>query len=299
MPFRVSCPDLVLCLFISGGGGGPVPSCPCLAWGRSPPSRRACPGELAVRAVGAARGRPEGGEGHPGLGALPRRTARPWGVRPRPATLWLWVRGPVTNPTARALASWLCALWGRHEGTRGGDASCLVVGRPGLGALLRPTARPSGVAPGPPTHSLPVQRVWEWGPVTNPTARALACWLCPMWGRLEGPRGGGPPCLGVGRPGIGAPRTPVCLSLGRAARARYPLAVGAGLVGVGTRNQPQSASSCDLALRVVGATRGRTGGAPLAWGWSLSPARPPVLRACGWGPLPTGCRCGGCGRGDP
>ena len=47
------------------------------------------------------------------------------GVRPRPTTHWLWVRGmrasgPITNPTARALASWLCALWGRHEGARGG-----------------------------------------------------------------------------------------------------------------------------------------------------------------------------------
>ena len=28
--------------------------------------------------------------------------------------------GPVTNPTARALANWLCALRGRHEGDRGG-----------------------------------------------------------------------------------------------------------------------------------------------------------------------------------
>ena len=47
------------------------------------------------------------------------------GVRPGPTTHLLWVRGvrargPNTNPTARALASWLCALWGRHEGARGG-----------------------------------------------------------------------------------------------------------------------------------------------------------------------------------
>ena len=46
------------------------------------------------------------------------------------------------------------------------------------------------------------------------------------------------------------------------------------------------------------------GGAPLAcvWGvrdWALSDARPPVLGACGRGPLPTGCGCGGCWRGDP
>ena len=62
--------------------------------------------------------------------------------------------GPVTNPTARALASWLCALWGRHEGARGG-ASCLCVGRPGSGALPPPTARPLDGVPGPTTH-------WLW-----------------------------------------------------------------------------------------------------------------------------------------
>ena len=64
-----------------------------------------------------------------------------WGIRgralsqPRLPALWAGCRGPlptgcgcggvrawgpVTNPTARAFASWLCELWGRHEGTRGG-----------------------------------------------------------------------------------------------------------------------------------------------------------------------------------
>ena len=47
------------------------------------------------------------------------------GVRPGPTTHWLWVRGlraweRTTNPTARAPASRICALWGRHEGARGG-----------------------------------------------------------------------------------------------------------------------------------------------------------------------------------
>ena len=40
----------------------------------------------------------------------------------------------------------------------GGGASCLGVGRPGLGALPPPTARPLGGLPGPPTHWL-----WVWG----------------------------------------------------------------------------------------------------------------------------------------
>ena len=126
-----------------------------------------------------------------------------WGVRgralshPRLPALWAACRGPlptgrgcrggrawgpVTNPTARALASWLCALWGRHEGARGG-ASSLGVGLPGSGALPPPTFRPLGGLPGPTTHCL--------------------------WVR--------------------------------------------GDAGVGTRQQPHSARSCELALRAVGA----------------------------------------------
>ena len=64
--------------------------------------------------------------------------------------------GPVTNPTARTLSSWRCALWGQHEGARGGGgASCLGVGRPVSGALPPPAARPLGGLPGPTTH-------WLW-----------------------------------------------------------------------------------------------------------------------------------------
>ena len=126
-----------------------------------PHSARSC--ELALRAVGAAWG-------CPGVAPL----ARVWGAQgralsdPRLPALWAgclgplptgcgsggvrtW--GPVTNPTARALASWLCALWGRDEGARGG-ASCLGVGRPVSGALPPPTARPLSGLPGPTTNWL-------------------------------------------------------------------------------------------------------------------------------------------------
>ena len=99
-----------------------------------------------------------------------------WGVRgrtlshPRLPALWAGCRGPlptgygcgvvrawgpVTNPTARALSSWLCALLGRHEGAQGGGASCLGVGCPVSGALPAPTARPRGGLPGPTTN-------WLW-----------------------------------------------------------------------------------------------------------------------------------------
>ena len=100
-------------------------------------------------------------------------------------------------------------------------------------------------------------------------------------------RCGGATCLRVGCPQVGRPPTPDRPSLGRAAWARYPLAVGAGGVGVGTRHQPHSARSCELALRAVGAARGRPGVAPPACVWgsgvgrSPTPARPSLGRAAG------------------
>ena len=279
---------------------------------RHPPhSARSRP--LALRAAGAARGR----QGWAPLawvsGVRGRVLSHPRpvvlsGVRPGPTTQWLWVRGvrawgPVTNPTARALASWLCALWGRHEVARGGrllpgcrasgvrrsptpdHSSFRACGRgplpTGCGcggcrhgdpsatpqrALLRagvarcgggtrylggaPLAwvwgvaglalshpRPlvlSGVRPGPTTNWLWVRGVQAWRPVTNPTARALASWLCALWWQHENARGGRllPWC---GASGVGRSLTPDLLS----------------------------------------------------------------FRACGRGPIPTGCGCGGCGREDP
>ena len=101
-----------------------------------------------------------------------------------------------------------------------------------------------------------------------------------------------------GASGVGRSPTHNRLSLGRTTGSRYPLAVGAGAVGVGTRHLPQSARSCELALRAVGAARGRPARAPLACVWgvrgcALSKALPPVPGACGRGPLPPGCGCGG------
>ena len=145
--------------------------------------------------------------------------------------------------------------------------------------------------------------VWAWGPATYLTARALTSWLCALWGRHEGTRGGRllPGCQASGS---GRSPTPDRPSSGPAARARYPLAVGRGGVGVGTRHRPHRARSCELALRAVGAAGGCPEGALLAWVWgvralALSHSRPPVLRACGRGPLSSGRGCGGAGRGVP
>ena len=179
------------------------------------------------------------------------------GVRPGPTTHWLWVRGmpawgPVTNPTARTLACRLCARWGRHEGAWRGS---VLPGCRASGVGLSPTPDLSSFracGPGPATHWLWVRGVRAWGPHNNPTAHALASWPCALWGRYEGARGGAS-CLGVGRPGLGAPQPPTTRPFGRAAGATYPLAVGAGGAGVGTRQQPHSARSYELASRTVGA----------------------------------------------
>ena len=362
-----------------------------------------------------------------------------WGVlgrvlsHPRLPALWAGCRGPlptgcgcggvrawgpVTNPTARALAKWLCELWGWHVGARGGrllpgcgasgvgrsptpdcppsgraagahyplavgaggcgrgypsptprrallragfarcgggmrvpggGASCLGVGRPGSGTLPPPTACPLGGLPGPTTHWLwvrgaagvgthhephsarscelalraeraargcpggaPPAWVWgvrdralphprlpalwagcrgplptgfgcggvrAWGPVTNPTARAFASWLCALWGRHEGARGGRL-LPGCGASGVGRSPTPDCPPSGRAAGAHYPLAVGAGGCGRGDPSRtPQHAL-----LRAVGAACGCPAGAPPAWVWgvrgrALSHPRRPALWA--------------------
>ena len=283
--------------------------------------------------------------------------------------------GPVTNPTARALPSWLCALWGRHEGARGWGASSPGVGRPVSGALPPPTARPLGGLPGPTTHWLPVrggcgrgdpsptpQRalfragfarcgggtrapgggappawVWgvrggalshprrpalwagcrgplptgcgcggvrAWGPVTNPTARALASWLCALWGRHEGARGGAS-CLGVGRPGSGALPAPTARPLGGLPGPTTHWLWVRGGAGVGTRHQPHSARSFELTLRAVGSARGRSGVGHLLPGCGASgvgrsptPDCPPFGRAAGAHYL-LAVGAGGCGRGDP
>ena len=316
--------------------------------------------------------------GRPRLGTLPRPTGRLWGVRPGCATQRLLVRGvwawrSVTNPTARTLASRLCAVWGGTRapggggaplacvwnvrgwalslarplvlvacsrglvptrcgcgGGGGGDqsptrqgallpagfvrcggstrapregASCLRVGRPGVGRSPLPDRPSLGRAAGPATHWLSLRGMWVCGPVTNPTACALASWLCALWGQQEGARGG---CLLPAYGPSGPARSPTldCPSLARVAGNRYPLAWGAGAVGVGTRHLPHSARSCELPLRAVGAARRVTGGAPLAcaWGvrgWAPSPARPPILGACGRARYPLAVGAAGVGVGTP
>ena len=215
--------------------------------------------ELALRAVGAARGRPGGGAsclgvGRPGSGALPPPTARPLGGLPGPTTHWLWVRwvralGPVTNPQ-RALLRAGFALWGRHEGAWGGP-SCLAVGRPGSGALPSPTARPLGGLPGPTTHWLWVRGGAGVGTHHQPnSARSFELALHAV-GAARGRPGKGAPCLGVGRLGSGALPPPTARNLGGLPGPTTDWLWVRGDAGVGTCHQPHSARSFELAMRAV------------------------------------------------
>ena len=233
-----------------------------------------------------------------------------WGVRgralshPRLPALWAGCRcplptgcgcgevrawGPVINPTARALASWLCALWGRHEGARGGRLlpGC---GAPGVGRSPIPDCPPSGRAAG--AHYPLAVGAGGWGrgdPSPTPGVRALASWRCALWGRHKGARGGRL-LPGCGASGVERSPTPNCPPSGRAAGAHYPLAVGAGGCGRGDPSPtPQRALLRAGFARCGGGMRVPGGGAScLGVGRPGSGALPPpTARPLGGLPGPT------------
>ena len=90
--------------------------------------------------------------------AIPLAAARPWNGRPGSAApvfeaRVVRVRGPITGPTACALASQSCALWEWQEGVPGRGTSHLGEGRLPSGALPPPAAaRPWGWLPGSAAH---------------------------------------------------------------------------------------------------------------------------------------------------
>ena len=238
------------------------------------------------------------GVGRPGSGALPPPTARLLGGLLGPTTHWLWVRGGAGMGTRHQPHSARpCELALRAvEAARGrpGRAPPAWVWGVRGGALSHPRLPALWAGGrGPLPTGCGCGRVRAWGPVTNPTARALAC----CGGGMRMPRGGAS-CLGVGRPGSGALPPPAARPLGGLpGPTTHWLWVWKG-AGVGTRHQPHSARSCELALRAVGAARGRLGGAPPARVWgvrgrALSHPRLPALWTGCRGPLPTGCGCGG------
>ena len=233
----------------------------------------------------------------PGSGALPPPTARPLGGLPGPTTHWLWVRGGAGVRTrhlphsARSCELALRAVGAARRRPEGALPAWVwgVQGR----ALSHPRlpALWAGCR-GPLPTSCGCGGVRAWGPVTYPTARALAC----CGGGMRVP-GAGASCLGVGRPGSGAPPSPTARPLGGLPGPTTHWLWVRGGAGVWTRQRPHSARSCKLALRAVGAAPRRPGGAPPAWVWgvrgrALSHPLLPALRAGCRGPLPTGCGCG-------
>ena len=169
-----------------------------------------------------------------------------------------------------------------------GGASCLGLGRPESGAPPAPTTSPFGCAAGG-HYPLAVGGGCGRGdPSPTPLRALLRAGSARCGGGMRVP-GGGTSCLGVGRPGSDALPSPTTRPFERVAGAHYQLAVGAGGAGVGTRHQPDSARSCELALRPAGAGRERPGGAPLAWvrgvrGRALTHPRPLVRSGVRPGP---------------
>ena len=278
-------------LWVRGGAG--------VGTRHQPHSARTC--VLALHAVEAARGRPGVasclGVGRPGSGALPPPECPPsWRAAGAHYPLAVGAGGceredPSPTPQ-RALLRACFARCGCGTRAPGGGASCPGVGHPGSGAPPPPTALPLGGLPGPTTHGCGCGGVRAWGPVTKPTARALAC----CGGGMRVP-GGGASCLDVGSPGSGALPPPTARPLGGLPGPTTHWLWVRGGAGVGTRHEPHSARTCVLALRAVGAARGRPGGAPPVWVWgvrgrALSHSRLLALWAGCRGPLPTGCGCG-------
>ena len=170
-------------------------------------SARPC--ELALRAVGAARGRPGGGAsclgvGRPGSGALPAPTARPLGGLPGPTTHWLWVLGGGGVGTRHQPHSGrFCVLWGRHEGARGGRLlpGC---GASGVGRSPTPDCPPSrraAVAHYP--LAVGAGGCRRGDPSPTPQRALLRAGFAGRGGGMRVP-GGGACCLGLGRPESGA-----------------------------------------------------------------------------------------------
>ena len=174
-------------------------------------------------------------------------------------------------------------------GTRapGGGASCLGVGRPGLGALPPPTARPLGRAARD-YYRLAVGAEGAGDETRHhPHSARSWSWLCVLWGRHEDAQGGHLlPGRGASR--VGCSSTPDRSSFGACCRGPPPTGCECGGCGceVSSPTRPGALLQAGFA-RCGGGTRAPRGGAPLAWAWNvqgraISHTRPLVL----WGVRP-------------
>ena len=249
-----ACPVGAAC---RGGGGGPSP--------RGVACHR-CEGRLVSGAVPPPAARPL------------ERAARV--LRPVCPGCGQCGRGdPAPAPRRAPLRAGVARGGDGRRASPGGVPSAVVRGALGAGAPPSPTARPLGGLLGLAGHWLWVLGLRAWGPVTNPTGRALAC----CGGGMRVP-GGGASSLGVGRPGSGALPPPTARPLGGLPGPTTHWLWVRGGAGVGTRHQPQSARSCELALRALGAARGRPGGGASCLGVGrpgLGALPPPTTRPFG------------------
>ena len=174
-----------------------------------------------------------------------------------------WLRDPSPSPQRALLqagfARCVCGSWG--PGWR-----CLLPGCGAFGVGRSPT--PGRLSLGHATRAHYPLAVGAGGVGVETRHQPHSARSCKLALRAVGPplgrQGGGASCLHVGRPGLGARPRPTARPSGGRPGARYPLAVGQGAVGVGTRHQAHSARSCELALRFVGAARVGPGGG-LVW----------------------------------
>ena len=99
--------------------------------------------------------------------------------------------GHLTSKKAHDLGSWRYALLGLQKGVPGGAALCLRERCLALSNLPSLTASPLRMQPGNVALVPWTRGVRGRGPVTGPTAHALAIWHCELLEWLRGASGGG------------------------------------------------------------------------------------------------------------
>ena len=224
-------------------------------------------------------------------GALPPPATPPWGGQRGPAARIfrarpVWVRGPITSPTAFPLASWRCAPWRWQEGVAQMGAPHRREGRVTSIALPPPASRASGRQLGSAAHLL-------WAQVCGYGDPALALWrarpvgCCMPRGMREVFLGGGPLTVvrGVWCQALSLSRLP---ALGAVGRAPLPSLVGRGCAGLGARRWPFGVRALrNIARRGGGRMLPRGGTSQRCEGRLVSGAFPlPAARSRGWWPGP-------------
>ena len=116
-------------------------------------------------------------DGYLELGAHSLPAARPWGRQPRPIAYDSWAREvrlwqPGSNPTAHAVASCRCALWGWHEDNAVGMPRAFLRGVWSWELTMAATTLGQAVGVRCPRAVGAIVQTWE------PGIHALACMSC-------------------------------------------------------------------------------------------------------------------------